>query len=73
VLNFESDTYSSFLAHREMVRKNVLHGDLSLNNFIIHKGQGYFIDFDHAQIITQGNTSVRSRGTVSQSWKFNLV
>ncbi|KAG2094396.1 kinase-like domain-containing protein [Suillus discolor] len=51
------------VAHKEMVRKNVLHGDLSPNNFIIYEGQGYFIDFDHVQIITQGNTSVRSRGT----------
>ncbi|KAG0693551.1 hypothetical protein DFH29DRAFT_1007207 [Suillus ampliporus] len=49
--------------HKEMVTKNVLHGDLSPNNLIIHEGQGYFINFDHAQIIMQGNTSVRSHGT----------
>ncbi|KAG0693545.1 hypothetical protein DFH29DRAFT_1007201 [Suillus ampliporus] len=51
------------VAHKEMVTKNVLHGDLSPNNLIIHEGQGYFIDFNHAQIIAQGNTSVCSHGT----------
>ncbi|KAG2740863.1 hypothetical protein P692DRAFT_20684076, partial [Suillus brevipes Sb2] len=51
------------VAHKGMVAKNVLHGDLSPNNLIIHEGRGYFIDFDHAQIIALGNTSVRFRGT----------
>ncbi|KAG2115323.1 uncharacterized protein F5147DRAFT_649696 [Suillus discolor] len=50
-------------AHKAMVQRNVLHGDLSPNNFVIFDGHGYFIDFDHAQIIMEVNTSFRSRGT----------
>ncbi|KAG2088930.1 uncharacterized protein F5147DRAFT_780810 [Suillus discolor] len=53
----------AFRSHETMLTVHVLHRDLSPNNFIIHKGSGYFIDFDHAQIILPGNTSVRSRGT----------
>ncbi|KAG2336032.1 hypothetical protein BDR05DRAFT_1006233 [Suillus weaverae] len=60
------------VAHKEMVTKNVLHRDLSPNNLIIHEGQGYFIDFDHTQIIAQGNTSVHSHGTMSRSSNLNL-
>ncbi|KAG1906728.1 uncharacterized protein F5891DRAFT_1182136 [Suillus fuscotomentosus] len=43
--------------------EHVLHGDLSPNNFVIHDGQGYFIDFDHAGIITEGTNSFPSEGT----------
>jgi tRNA A-37 threonylcarbamoyl transferase component Bud32 len=46
-----------------MLKRHVLHGDLSPNNFIIHDGQGYFIDFDHAGITTDSN-SILSEGTV---------
>ncbi|KAG1744230.1 kinase-like domain-containing protein [Suillus lakei] len=49
-------------AHELMLQKNILHGDLSPNNFIIHNGQGYFIDFDHARIIAPGTNSVPSEG-----------
>jgi tRNA A-37 threonylcarbamoyl transferase component Bud32 len=56
-----------------MFEKNVLHGDLSPNNLIIYEGRGFFIDFDHAQIITQCNDSDRARGTVSSSSKAKLV
>ncbi|KAG1764326.1 hypothetical protein EDD22DRAFT_845940 [Suillus occidentalis] len=52
-----------FESHKAMVKRNVLHGDFSPNNFIIFDGCGYFIDFDHAQIITEVNTSIRSWGT----------
>ncbi|KIK34744.1 hypothetical protein CY34DRAFT_97373, partial [Suillus luteus UH-Slu-Lm8-n1] len=51
-------------AHELMLGRHVLHGDLSPNNFIIHDGQGYFIDFDHARIIAEGAVSVPSEGTV---------
>ncbi|KAG1736389.1 uncharacterized protein EDB91DRAFT_1083357 [Suillus paluster] len=51
------------VTHKAMIRKKVLHGDLSPNNLIIHEGCGFFINFDHTQIITQGSTSVRSPGT----------
>ncbi|KAG1895984.1 uncharacterized protein F5891DRAFT_1193614 [Suillus fuscotomentosus] len=57
------DRHGASRTHETMLTVHVLHGDLSPNNFIIHKGSGYFIDFDHAQIILPGNTSVRSRGT----------
>ncbi|KAG1800603.1 kinase-like domain-containing protein [Suillus subaureus] len=50
-------------AHSLMLASHVLHGDLSPNNFIIHDGQGYFIDFDHARIIAEGAVSVPSEGT----------
>jgi hypothetical protein len=48
-----------------MIENRVLHGDLSPNNFIVHKGIGYFIDFDHASILAEGKTSTYSHGTVS--------
>ncbi|KAG2140012.1 hypothetical protein BD769DRAFT_1384306 [Suillus cothurnatus] len=51
------------LAHSSMLASHVLHRDLSPNNFIIHDGQGYFIDFDHARIIAEGAVSVPSEGT----------
>ncbi|KAG2048989.1 hypothetical protein BDR06DRAFT_975577 [Suillus hirtellus] len=51
------------IAHETMLTIHVLHGDLSPNNFIIHKGSSYFIDFDYTQIILPGNTSVCSWGT----------
>ncbi|KAG0697344.1 hypothetical protein DFH29DRAFT_1003813 [Suillus ampliporus] len=50
-------------AHGLMLGRHILHGDLSPNNFVIHDGQGYFIDFDHARIIAQGTDSVPSEGT----------
>ncbi|KAG1742944.1 hypothetical protein EDD22DRAFT_958877 [Suillus occidentalis] len=39
------------VAHKAMVGRCVLHGDLSPNNAIIYKGKGYFIDFDHAKFL----------------------
>ncbi|KAG2342176.1 hypothetical protein BDR05DRAFT_949146 [Suillus weaverae] len=50
------------LAHDLMLGRHILHGDLSPNNFIIHDGQGYFIDFNHAWIIAKGTTSAPSEG-----------
>jgi Fungal protein kinase len=52
------------LAHRLMVERGILHGDLSPNNFIIYEGIGYFIDFDHAGFIEKGKASTISFGTV---------
>jgi hypothetical protein len=54
-----------------MVKRRVLHGDLSPNNFIIHDGQGYYIDFDHAGIILDGSECIRSHGTVSDAQIIN--
>lgn len=54
-----------FSAHYMMIEKRVLHGDLSPNNFVVHEGIGYFIDFDHASILEEGKTSTYSHGTVS--------
>ncbi|KAG1842141.1 hypothetical protein F4604DRAFT_1939013 [Suillus subluteus] len=51
------------IAHRLMVECGILDGDLSPNNFIIHEGIGYFIDFDHAGFIEEGKTSTISFGT----------
>ncbi|KAG2155764.1 hypothetical protein DEU56DRAFT_906933 [Suillus clintonianus] len=51
------------VAHETMIQRRVLHGDLSPNNFIIHEGIGYFIDFDHASIIKEGETFTVSFGT----------
>lgn len=51
------------VAHKAMIGRNVLHGDLSPNNLIIHEGRGFFVDFDHAHIIAQGSTSVHSNGS----------
>ncbi|KAG1825234.1 hypothetical protein DFJ58DRAFT_738552 [Suillus subalutaceus] len=45
-----------------VTQQNVLHGDLSPNNLIIHDGKGYFIDFDHAKFL-KNNAAVNSRGT----------
>ncbi|KAG2737651.1 hypothetical protein P692DRAFT_20761209, partial [Suillus brevipes Sb2] len=48
-----------------MVRdRNVLHGDLSPNNLIIHQGKGYFIDFDHAKFL-KDNKALDSRDAPS--------
>ncbi|KAG1743275.1 uncharacterized protein EDB91DRAFT_1081211 [Suillus paluster] len=52
-----------FCLLKAMTEKKVLHGDLSPNNLIIYEGCGFFIDFDHAQIIMQCNTSVHAWGT----------
>ncbi|KAG1803031.1 uncharacterized protein BJ212DRAFT_1487253 [Suillus subaureus] len=49
-------------AYSLMLTSHVLHRDLSPNNFIIHDGQGYFIDFDHARMIAEGTVSVPSEG-----------
>ncbi|KAG0696682.1 hypothetical protein DFH29DRAFT_879204 [Suillus ampliporus] len=51
------------IAHQMMIEKQVLHGDLSPNNFVIHNGIGYFINFDHASILAEGMTSTYSHGT----------
>ncbi|KAG1762199.1 hypothetical protein EDD22DRAFT_953352 [Suillus occidentalis] len=51
------------VAHRLMIECGVLHGDLSPNNFIIHEGIGYFIDFDHAGFIEEGKACMVSFGT----------
>ncbi|KAG2105473.1 uncharacterized protein F5147DRAFT_775242 [Suillus discolor] len=37
--------------------------DKSPNNFVIHEGIGYFIDFDHTSIIKEGETFTVSFGT----------
>jgi hypothetical protein len=50
-----------------MIESWVLHGDFSLNNFIVHEGIGYFINFDHASILAEGTCSTYSHGTVSFS------
>ncbi|KAG1785034.1 uncharacterized protein HD556DRAFT_1314580 [Suillus plorans] len=55
------------VAHKAMVGRRVLHGDLSPNNIIIYEGKGYFIDFDHAKFLDTGgqaNKSPRGTGTV---------
>ncbi|KAG1848321.1 hypothetical protein DFJ58DRAFT_842963 [Suillus subalutaceus] len=40
------------VAHKTLTfEREVLHGDLSPNNLIIHEGKGYFIDFDHAKFV----------------------
>ncbi|KAG1736396.1 uncharacterized protein EDB91DRAFT_1250009 [Suillus paluster] len=57
------------VTHKAMTERKVLHRDLSPNNLIIYKGCGFFIDFDHAQIIVQCNISVRAWGTISSSSK----
>ncbi|KAG1893891.1 uncharacterized protein F5891DRAFT_1256818 [Suillus fuscotomentosus] len=52
------------IAHEAIVtQQNVLHGDLSPNNIIIHDGKGYFIDFNHAKFL-KNNAAVNSRGTL---------
>ncbi|KAG1842745.1 hypothetical protein DFJ58DRAFT_731904 [Suillus subalutaceus] len=51
------------IAHEAMIKQQVLHGDLSPNNFIIHECIGYFIDFDHMSIIKEGETFTVSFGT----------
>ncbi|KAG2130226.1 hypothetical protein DEU56DRAFT_914850 [Suillus clintonianus] len=51
------------IAHGLMVERGVLHGDLSPNNFILHEGIGYFIDFNHAGFLEEGKTSTISFGT----------
>ncbi|KAG2136998.1 hypothetical protein DEU56DRAFT_946284 [Suillus clintonianus] len=45
------------VAHEMMIKQRVLHGDLSPNNFIIHEGIGYFIEFSTtASIMKEGET-----------------
>ncbi|KAG2054212.1 hypothetical protein BDR06DRAFT_1007887 [Suillus hirtellus] len=51
------------IAHQAMIERRVLHGDLSPNNFVIHNGIGYFIDFDHAAVLAVNATSTYSPGT----------
>ncbi|KIK33928.1 hypothetical protein CY34DRAFT_18065 [Suillus luteus UH-Slu-Lm8-n1] len=51
------------VAHQAMIERRVLHGDLSPNNFVIHDGIGYFIDFDHAAVLAVNTTSTYSPGT----------
>ncbi|KAG1858301.1 hypothetical protein C8R48DRAFT_775247 [Suillus tomentosus] len=51
------------IAHQAMIERRVLHGDLSPNNFVIHNGIGYFIDFDHAAVLAVNTTSTYSPGT----------
>ncbi|KAG1760695.1 hypothetical protein EV702DRAFT_1053381 [Suillus placidus] len=51
------------VAHRLMVKHGVLHGDLSPNNFIIHEGISYFIDFNHAGFLEAGKACAVSFGT----------
>ena len=46
-----------------VTQKNVLHGDLSPNNLVIHEGKGYLIDFDHAKRLE--NNSAIGAATVS--------
>jgi hypothetical protein len=40
-----------------MIERRVLYRHLSPNNFIVHKGISYFIDFDHTSILAEGKTS----------------
>ncbi|KAG1862604.1 hypothetical protein F4604DRAFT_1683751 [Suillus subluteus] len=61
-----------FRSLKAMFEKKVLHGDLSPNNLIIHEGCGFFINFDHAQIIMQCNDGNQARGTMSSSSK-NII
>jgi len=57
-----------------MIKKRVLHGDLSPNNLIIHEGQGYFVDFDHAKILDEGGSAKsNTHGTVSPKLEFAVV
>ncbi|KAG2743342.1 hypothetical protein P692DRAFT_20746742 [Suillus brevipes Sb2] len=42
-----------------VTQRNVLHGDLSPNNFIIHDGKGYFIDFNHPNSSRTMQQSIR--------------
>ncbi|KAG1807618.1 uncharacterized protein BJ212DRAFT_1485463 [Suillus subaureus] len=50
-------------AHKAMVtQQNILHGDLSPNNLIIHDGKAYFIDFNHAKFL-KTNAAVNLCGT----------
>ncbi|KAG1784437.1 uncharacterized protein HD556DRAFT_1451773 [Suillus plorans] len=52
------------VAHKAMVGRRVLHGDLSPNNIIIYEGKGYFIDFDHAKFLdADGKADESPRGT----------
>ncbi|KAG1843847.1 hypothetical protein C8R48DRAFT_678596 [Suillus tomentosus] len=51
------------VVHEAMIRQRVLHRDLSPNNFVIHEGIGYFIDFNHTSIIKEGETFTVSFGT----------
>ncbi|OJA20645.1 hypothetical protein AZE42_11155 [Rhizopogon vesiculosus] len=51
------------IAHDAMTKVQVLHGDLSPNNFILCQGTSYFIDFDHATILKEGSMSPISFGT----------
>jgi thiamine kinase-like enzyme len=44
--------------------REVLHGDASPNNLVIHEGKGYFIDFEHAKFLTN-NKALDSSGAVS--------
>ncbi|KAG2125258.1 hypothetical protein BD769DRAFT_1668989 [Suillus cothurnatus] len=46
-----------------MLEQAVLHGYLSPNNIIIHKGKGYFIDFDYAKFVQLYNWAKDSHGT----------
>ncbi|KAG0700785.1 hypothetical protein DFH29DRAFT_1054037 [Suillus ampliporus] len=59
----EPDCMARIRTHQMMIEKRVLHRDLSPNNFVIHNGIGYFIDFDHASILAEGMTSTYSHGT----------
>jgi hypothetical protein len=56
-----------------MIERRVLHGDLSPNNFIIHNGIGYFINFDHTAVLAVNTTSTYSPGTVSLFPKFIML
>ncbi|KAG1783138.1 hypothetical protein EV702DRAFT_1191576 [Suillus placidus] len=53
------------VAHKTLTfEREVLHGDLSPNNLIIHEGKGYFIDFDHAKFVQLYNQAKDSCGTL---------
>ncbi|KAG2111850.1 hypothetical protein BD769DRAFT_1392006 [Suillus cothurnatus] len=55
------------VAHKAMVGRRVLYGDLSPNNTIIYQGKGYFIDFDHAKFLNddgKADPSPHGTGTV---------
>ncbi|KAG2046969.1 hypothetical protein BDR06DRAFT_977088 [Suillus hirtellus] len=56
------------VAHEAMIQQQILHRDLSPNNFVIHEDIGYFINFDHTSIIKEGETF-----TVSFSTNANII
>ena len=55
-----------------VTQKNVLHGDLSPNNLIIHEGKGFLIDFNHAKLL-ENNSAIGAAAVSSRSFCIFLV